>query len=210
MAINRAERARRKQAYLAKKAARDDEVTAYAKNKPERSRSRRVQAEVMRVVRASSNINSQSQGEPKIAPSVWMNNLAAAQTIKLIKRQRESYLGGGGGKPPGPNPLDGYKNLTKRFARTKTGKVLIYGGSVGAGAAGGAVADDVADYLWDKASDTMGNINGPLTQRLNPRIFSAGVGVYFRNILIGLMTNEDYDHLWASAATHIRKKLRAL
>lgn len=141
-------------------------------------------------------------------------------------------IGGGGrgaGGGPAHPPLGGgtsarpeipvytvpsMRSLGRRYARTGQGKRVISAAQVTAGVVAGGVvghlADDIIDHLFQQASSRMGSGVQVSNTQFNPSVSNKGVGVYFRNKLISLLTEEQYDQFWRNAATHIRKHLKAL
>lgn len=124
---------------------------------------------------------------------------------------------GGGTTPQATRPLatiNEMRVLGGRYARTAAGRRAIRGAKVTAAIAGGAiagaVADDIIEDVWQMAMSKMGGGVKPSNTQFNPKMTNAGVGVYFRNKLISLLTEEQYDQFWRNAATHIRKHLKAL
>lgn len=124
---------------------------------------------------------------------------------------------GGGGGPVTNMPMMTFAELRAlgtRYGRTAAGRRAIRGAkvtaAVAAGAIAGSVADDIIENVWQMAFSKMGGGAKPSNTQFNPKITNAGVGVYFRNKLISLLTDEQYDQFWRNAATHIRKHLKAL
>ncbi len=64
--------------------------------------------------------------------------------------------------------------------------------------------------MYDYLQTRNGSAAQPRAARLSPAYTGQGIGVYFKNILIGLLTDEQYDALWMTAATRIRKLLKGL
>ncbi len=118
---------------------------------------------------------------------------------------------GGKGKGPASGGTQGYSGLAMRYFKTSQGRMRAkQAAGVAAVAVAGYVADQAVEYMVQSATSRMGTGVSPETQKLNRKFSLQGVGVYFRNKLIGLMTDEQYDAFWVSAATHIRNQLKAL
>jgi hypothetical protein len=109
---------------------------------------------------------------------------------------------------------DSLRNLGRRYAATPKGGAAIKSAKVATGVVAGAVvasaADDLLDVFFQFGGSRMGGGVKTSNTMFSPSVTNAGVGVYFRNKLISLLTDEQYDQFWRNAATHIRKQLKAL
>jgi len=100
-----------------------------------------------------------------------------------------------GGIPAGKSPFG-------------VGKALIVGGAA-------AVATAYGEETVERGLNWMfrnlpANMNPTTYGKLSPSFKGAGIGIYFRNILLGLMNDEAYAGLRATASRAINEKLRAM
>lgn len=121
--------------------------------------------------------------------------------VKVIgKKYMDWKLGPSpGGTPPGPiaGPGGALKGKGKAAAIAIGGVVV------------GAIADEVLEEGFQFMYEAFPKDLNSFTQKMSPAYTGKGIGVYFRNILIGLMTKDEYDSLRSTASRWVVERLRA-
>jgi len=201
------QKADREASYLQKKLSRDTAVLEYAKTKKPSRASARTIAKMNEVITSAKKLPNMYRIVRQFdqAEAFADANPAKFRPPVLFSGRKIMDIGGFG-KPPGP----GLGGLAGRYARTGSGRIAIglAGAAVGAGV--GIVFDEAIEYVGSVIVDRFGDAFTPKVRILDPTLVKGGIGIYFRNRLLGLLTSDQYDQFWVSAATHIRKLMKAL
>ncbi len=178
----------------------------------EKKPSRRLSSSIQNYVKWESRLAKVSR--PVDATAIFQDSVPGKFRKPITGSGRKIFDIGGGGKPPGPSPSSGasgtYSGIAARAAKTPAGRKAIAGGVFIGGVIVSQAAEEGYQFMYDYLQTRNGSAAQPRSTRLSPAYTGEGIGVYFKNILIGLLTDEQYDTLWMTAATHIRKVLKGL